>query len=168
MAQQAAYGTALKVFDIYTALAYVTVAYVRDISGPNLSLDALEDTAHDTSGAARGFLGGLLDAGEVTLDLAWDAANSSHDVLLNLLINRQGSIFQLVWPDTSQDNFRAFVTAFEPSAPVDNLLTANVTLRLNSFPILDDTTGFTYLEDESGEALLTEGGDLILINNAPS
>lgn len=167
MAQQSAFGTTLKVFDIYTTLAYVTVAYVRDVSGPGLSLDALEKTVHSSAGANREFQGGLLDAGEVTLDLFWDAANSSHNILLNLLLNRQESIFQIVYPDTTQDNVRAFVTAFPPAAPVDGMLTASATLRINSFPMLGDATGFDYLETEAGVALLTEGGDLILINNAP-
>lgn len=168
MAQQSAFGTTLDVFDIYTNLAYVEVAYVRDISGPGLSLDALEDTVHGSANGYREFTGGLLDAGEVTLDLFWDAANNSHDVLLNLMLNRQESIFKLTYPDSTQDNFRAFVTAFPPAAPVDGMLSASATLRINGFPILNDATGFDYLETEAGVPILTEGGDLILINNAPS
>lgn len=168
MAQQAAYGTVLKVFDTYGTLAYVDVAYVREVSGINLSLDPLDDTSHDTAGGARTFQGGLLDAGEVTATLHWDAANNSHDVLLALLLGRNLGVFQLVYPDSTQDNFTAYVTAFQPSAPVDGLLTATATLRLTSFPILDDATGFVYLETEDDEPILTENDELILINNAPS
>lgn len=165
MAQQGAYGAEIRVFDTLDTLDYVAVAYVRDISGPSLTLDALDDTGHDSAGGAREFIGGLLDAGEVTLELHWDAANAAHDLLLTFMTSRREGVFQIEWPDATVDNFRAFVTGFEPSAPVDGLLTASATLRLNSFPILNDADGFDYLETEDGEPLLTENDELILINN---
>lgn len=168
MAQNAAYGTTLRIFDTYTALAYVTVAYVREISGLALSLDALDNTGHDNAGGARTFQAGLLDAGEATLTLHWDSTNNTHDVLLTHLLNRNLGVFQLLYPDTTQDNFTAYVTSFQPSAPVDDMLTATATLRLTSFPILGDTTGFDYLETEDGIPILTENNELILINNLPS
>lgn len=165
MAQQSAYGAELRVFDTLDTLDYVAVAYVRDISGPSLALDALDDTGHDSAGGTRTFQAGLLDAGEVTLELHWDAANASHDLLLTFMTSRLEGVFQVEWPDATVDNFRAFVTGFEPSAPVDGLLTASVTLRLNSFPILGDADGFDFLETEAGVPILTENNELILINN---
>jgi len=169
MAKQHAFGTVLKVFDSFTNYAYETVAYVAEISGAGLELDATETTSHESADDAREFVGGLKGGGEISMTIHYDpGAANTHDVLRQLLVNRYVGLFQIVYPDNTQDNWRGLVTSFEPSAPMDDMLTASVTIQTTGFPILDDTDGFAFLAQEDGDPLLLENGDLILINNAPS
>lgn len=130
MAKQHAFGTTL---EIDNGGSYSTVAYVRDISGPSLSLDATETTTHDSSNAWREFVGGLIDGGEVSLDLVYDPAEATHansTGLLSELTGRTVEGFRVTWPDTSTATFNALVTGFEPGAPVDDLLSASATLKV--------------------------------------
>lgn len=129
MAKYDAYGTALKLDG--TAFAQVT-----NISGPGLSLDTEDVTAHDSSGAWEEVVGTILRSGEITLDIVYDPVTATHKNaaggLLYLLEQRTSDEFTLVFSDAGSTTwtFDAFVTGFEPDAPVDGALTASVTLKL--------------------------------------
>jgi predicted secreted protein len=135
MAKYAAYGTALK--KAGTAFANVT-----NISGPGLSLDTEDVTSHDSTGAWEELVATILRSGEVTIDIVYDPANATHKNasggLLALLAARAAAEYTLVFPDaaTTTWTFNAFVTGFEPSAPVDGALTASVTFKLTGQPTL--------------------------------
>jgi predicted secreted protein len=163
MAQQAAFGTILKVFDVLTDYTFDAVAYVRTISAPGLGLESLDTSGHDASGGNNAAVGGMLDAGELSLDIAWDPSNATHDLLSDLMANRKFSIFQLIWPDDEIDNYRGFVVGFEPGAPFDQLLTATVQIRMSGNPLLKDSIGFSWLATEGGDVVKQEGGGLILM-----
>jgi len=137
----AAYGTLLSIGDGGTPEAFQAIAEVNSLSGPGLSLDPIEITHHESPDAWKEFVGGLLDGGEITADLNFlptettqvgDAAGS----LLYALTTRAVTNFTITWPDTSSTEwaFAALVTAFEPSAPVDDKLGASVTLKLTGAP----------------------------------
>lgn len=129
MAQQAAFGTLAKIDN--SGLS--TIAFVRDVSGPNLSLDAIETTTHSSTGGWRTFIGGLIDGGEVTLDLFLDlsqATQGNSSGLLSELTGRTVEGFQVAWPDASTATFDALVTGWNPGAVVDGALTGNVTLKI--------------------------------------
>lgn len=136
----AATGTLLQMGDGAPTEAFATIAEVRDISGPGLSLNAIDVTAHTPEGWHE-FIGGLLDGGEVTFDINWVPSDATHDVTTGLVANmlaRSVDNYQLVLPDAANTTWRfaALVTGFEPSEPVDDALTASVTLRITGQPTL--------------------------------
>lgn len=164
MAQQAAFGTTLKAFDVLADYTLDTVAYVRNIDAPSLALDALETTEHASSGGNTTAVAGVADAGEMTLGIAWDPSEASHDLLLDLLIARTSTLVQLVWPDTVTDTYVALVTGFEPRAPFDELLTADVRMRMSGKPLIADSGGIDWLALEgSGDPVKLENGGIILL-----
>lgn len=132
------YGTLLQIDD--GAGNYTTVAEVKDITGPGYEADTIEATNHSSSGAWREWLSGLLDGGEVTFDVNYLPGNATHDEsasgLFGLLLNRTRRNFRLVWPVTPTERvtFLGIVTGFEPSAPVDDVLTASVTVKVTGSP----------------------------------
>lgn len=121
---KAAYGTLLK-------RSGTTLAEVTNISGPGLTLDALEMTSHDSSGD-REFIGGLMDGGEVTCEVNFLPANATHKQVIADMKARTVTTWSIVWSDGSSTtwSFSAFPTAFEPSAPVDGKLSASITLKV--------------------------------------
>jgi len=137
----AAYGTLLKTGDGGSPETFTTIAEVTNIGGPSLKLDAIEATSHDSTEGWREFIGGLLDGGEVTFDVNFIPTNATHDASTGLvadMVARTHRNFELVFPDTSETtwSFTALVTNFQSNEPVDNKLSASVTLKVSGQPTL--------------------------------
>lgn len=120
----------------------VEIAEVRNIGGPKLSRAALEATHHTSEEMWREFKKGLKDGGEVSLELQFVPDNSTHNYATGILADFADdttiSEWVLTFPDTGATTwtFDAFVTAFEPAQPFDELLTASVTLKVTGVPTL--------------------------------
>jgi len=135
------FGTQLKMEDAGNPGSYLTVAEVKDITGPGLTAEVADLTSHSSSGAFREKLPTLLDPGEVTFDVNYVPTSATHNNstgLVSLLRTRAKKNWQLVWPDTGETlwAFAGFVTGFEPGAPVGDLLTASVTITVTGAPTL--------------------------------
>lgn len=124
-----AFGTLLK-------RGATAIANVKSISGPGLKLDTEDVTSHDSTSGWEEVVGTILRSGEVSLDIVYDPADSTHKNasggLLHDLTSRAATTFNLVFPTSPAAtwSFSAYVTGFEPSAPVDGALTATVTLKV--------------------------------------
>jgi predicted secreted protein len=135
MAKYTAYESALQVNTVSTT--YVEIAQVRDISGPSMSADAVEVTARDTS-KWRTFTPGLRDGGEVTFDIIYDPDLTSHSAsntttgLVYFLLNGTTKTYRLVMSQAGGTYFQfsAIVTAFSPETPLEDAMTASVTLKI--------------------------------------
>lgn len=115
------------------------VAQISNISGPALAADTEDVTTHDSPGAWEESVVTILRTGEVTLEIVYDPGEETHDAstgLLSMLDARTPAGFSIEFPDETEWAFAAFVTGFEPSAPVDGALTASVTLKVTGAPIL--------------------------------
>lgn len=138
MAKYAAFGTTLKI----GGTAGTAVVNVESIEGPEQTVETIDMTAHDSGSAYREIAPTFIDAGEVTLRIQWDPNNATHKNaaggLRYLLAQRTSSTFAITYPSSpaASDVFTAYVTAFTPSAPFDDKLTADVTLTLTGAPTL--------------------------------
>lgn len=160
MASYAAFGAILAHFD--TTNGYVTVAQVEDISGPGLGLDVPDVTVHDSASAYRAGVGGIKEIGEMTLALVFDPAAASHVSKWTSLANRDYDIFRMTFPDAGNMTwaFRAYVTGFEPTAPVGEKLAANVTLLGTGDPKIE--SDFVFLVDGAGDYLVDSLGHILI------
>lgn len=137
-----AFGTLLQIGDGGGTESFTTIADVKDISGPGFTLDTKETTTHSSSGGWREFAPGLKDGGEVTMDINFQPTNATHSYSTGLVKdfnNRTLRNFRIVFPDagTTTWTFAAYVTNFEPNAPVDDFLGASVTLKISGAPTLE-------------------------------
>ena len=128
------YAGTLKV-DI--ASTYTAIAQIRDLSGPSMSANAIEST-HRDGGGVKEFIAGLRDGGEVSFDIVYDPALTTHSAsaaggVVTLLSAGTKNGFQLVFADVGETTaeFDAIVTSFEPTMPMDDLQTADVTLKVS-------------------------------------
>ena len=80
----------------------------------------------------------LKDGGEVTLDINYVPEDSTHVGVWTDMGNKTLRNWQVVWPNVAVTtwSFAAFVTGFEPSASVDDKLSASVSLKISGQPIL--------------------------------
>lgn len=130
-----AYGTLLQREDGAT---FTTIAELTDISGPSLEADELDVTSHDSPNGYREYIQGLKDAGEVSIEGNFLPGNATQETLLADYESGDVVNYQIVFPDAGSTTwgFAAFVTAFEPAAGVEDVLTFSATLKLTGQPTL--------------------------------
>lgn len=121
----------------YKSSAFVDVAEVTNISGPSVSRDSIETTHHQSTGGFREFIPGLKDAGEVSIDINWDPATTSHADLYASLTATDNGQFRITFAGTPASTFTFYghVTGFDATAPIDDRLTASVTIKLSGQPV---------------------------------
>ena len=85
-------------------------------------------------------VGGLLDGGEITLDLNFVPTGATHkEAVGGLLYNmtqRTVDNYKLIFPDTTYWIWPCLVTGFTPESPVEGKLGAAVTLTVAGEPTL--------------------------------
>lgn len=136
-----AFGTLVKIGDGGTPETFTTIAELADIGGPALELEAMDATSHSSTDGWREFIGGLLNGGEVSLEIHFVPTHATHSYsagLIHDMVNRTLRNFKIVFPNVSATTwtFAALVTGFEPKEPVDDKLTAAVTLQISGKPTL--------------------------------
>lgn len=129
--------------------SYRRVGYVKDVNGPGMKRDVVDVTNHDSPNGFKEFLAGLADPGEVTFTINFDPTNASHNQttgLMALLSEVTTRNWQLIMPiDASSGKkwgytFAALVTGFEPKGPVEEAITADVTLKVAGAVTLAEIT----------------------------
>lgn len=128
------FGTLLQRGDGSDPEVFSTIAEVQDIKPPALSADTEEVTHQDSPNGWKEYLPTLLDAGEVTFDLNFIPTDTGHTALITDMTSRVKRNFKVVFPDGSTWSFAAYVTGFEPDAPVSGKLSASVTLKVTGAP----------------------------------
>ena len=133
MTKYAAFGTLLK-------RGGTTIANVTNISGPGLSLDTEDVTSMESTGAWEEVVATILRSGEISVDLAWDPAAATHKNsaggMLNDMTIRTATTYSIVFPGSVTWSFTAYVTGWEPAAPVDGALTVAAKLKITGQPTL--------------------------------
>ena len=123
MAKYAALGTILNVGGV--------IAQVRNVSGPNMTLDTDDVTTHDSTAAWEEHVGTILRSGEVTFDLVYDPGDASHQSIFDQMVARTAVACTITYTDTGATvaSFNALVTGLSPEAPHDGHLSASCTLK---------------------------------------
>lgn len=119
-----------------------TVAEVNDITPPSLGRDEIEVTHHQSPNRWREFIKGLKDAGEFSMSINYIPTNSTHNASTGLLADFANDTtvdtWTLVFPDTALTtwSFPGFMKGFAPKAPIDDKLSADVTMKVTGQPTL--------------------------------
>lgn len=126
------FGTLLKRGNGATVEVFTTVAEVKSISGPGLSMETIDATHMESPNAFRELLPSFKSAGEVTLEMNFLPANANQQGFVTDFQNRTKRNWKLVFPDTATTtwSFAGYITGFAPSAAVDSILTASATIAV--------------------------------------
>lgn len=112
------------------AVTFTPIAELRDISPPALTRNELETTTHNEGDDA--YLVGIRRHGTMTMMLNFVPDNATHDHVTGLQkawFDGTRDIYRITYPDGSRWLFSGFVTNFAPTANVDSVLTADVSIR---------------------------------------
>jgi hypothetical protein len=125
-----AQGTLLARAPADTPTVFTEIAELRDMTPPALSRNTIEITNHNNLDDA--YIVGIRRHGDMTMTIGFLPDNATHDHLTGLqhawFIGSR-DIYKLTFPDGFQWLFSGFVTNVAPDTPVDDGLTAEVTIR---------------------------------------
>lgn len=139
MAGVAAFGTSLSRESDGTPGTYIAIANITSLSGPSMSRDTIDVTAHDSPNSYMEFVASLIDGGEVTCDINWDPS-STHDgsntttVLMGDLENTDPISYEIAFPDGSKFTADLLITDFEFTADYDDKLEASLSWKVSGLP----------------------------------
>jgi len=115
---------------------FVPVAEVTNLTGPGLSLDTIEVTHFESPDAFREFIPSLKDPGSISIDMNFLPSNLNQQKFLTDYLNRTRRNFQVVWSDADSTTwqFGGYVVSFEPSAAIDDKLSASAEIKVTGQP----------------------------------
>lgn len=140
-AAKSSFGTYLKLGDGGTTETFATIAEVKDIKGPKLTLNTEDVTSHDSTDGWAETIGTILEGGDVSFDVNWLPANATQSFTAGLLkdmVGRTKRNFQLIVPAAASLTwaFTALVTEFQPDLPVKGAQVASIKLQISGKPTL--------------------------------
>lgn len=125
------YGTQLKMGDGASPEVFTTVAEVHGFGGPGKSQEAVDATHTDSPNRTKEKIAGMAEEGDISLDINWVPSDATQDDTTGLR-SKIGSAtptnFQMVFPDAEQVAGAVIVANMEPTAPIEDRMTAAVVL----------------------------------------
>lgn len=109
---------------------FTNIAELKDITPPGLTRNALETTTHNE--ADDSYIVGIRRHGDLGLNMNFVPSNATHDHSTGLQkawFDGTRDIYKITYPDGTAWLFSGFVTNVSPTAPVDEVLEADVTIR---------------------------------------
>jgi hypothetical protein len=121
--------------------SFTTIAEVKDITGPGVTLDVIDVTNQDSPGGYEEIIPSIRRAGEVDFDVNFDPASGTHDGatgLLYLANNKVKRGWRLQLNDTggSYWSFDGYVVAFQTKSPVAGVLSGTTKIRVTGQPTI--------------------------------
>lgn len=113
-----------------TTNTFTNIAELKNITAPSLRRNPIELTNHNDLDDS--FIVGIRRSGELTFTVNYLPDNATHNEVAGLIKARNDGTkdeYKITYPDASGVKFFGYVTEFAPSAPVDDALTADVTIR---------------------------------------
>lgn len=134
MATGTGFGTKLE-RETATPGTYAAIAQILSVTPPQYSRDTHETTTADVTDGYKTFIGGLKDAGEVSMEIEYDP--DTHNTLIDDLDEAGTYNYRVVLPWGTIDTctFAAVMTAFNPQAPAEDKLTATVNFKVSGKPV---------------------------------
>ena len=126
-----AHGTLLYIWDPAAAGGagdFVEVAAIGDINGPGVTQEAIDVTTHQSTW--REYIAGLPDGGEVSFQIKYDPADASHALLRGAASDSAKHQFKVAFQSGNTATFDGIVTSFAITAPVDEALVADMTVKI--------------------------------------
>jgi predicted secreted protein len=127
------YGTQFLMAATPGASSLTKLAEITAVGLPNEQVAEVEVTHYESPGRTREFIAGLSDAGEITIEMNWVPGSATDALIAAAKADGKVRTMRVVTPadDTRQMySFPGFVRGFERTAPIDDRMTATVTIRV--------------------------------------
>ena len=140
MSSNAVAGVGTK-FRRWSGTNWVNIAEINSITGPNKSRDTIDVTSLDSTGGYREFIGGFRDGGTVTLPMNF--TRDTYDLMNTDFESDDLQNYEIFLPDDEATSFEfaALVTELGLAVPVDDKITADVTLKVSGQVTVNSGSG---------------------------
>lgn len=118
-------------FSIYNGASYTQVAEVTNITWPGYKRDAIDVTYMDSASSFREYIAGLIDGGEVTVEMNW--VPSATDPILAAMTAGVGQ-FKIQYNGGVNIVFKAVVTSWATQSPLGEKLSGTATFKVTGVP----------------------------------
>lgn len=133
------YGIALTVSDASPdTTPDNAIGEIMSFTPPSPSRDVIDVTSSSSSGMAREFITGLIDYGEASFEMIWDAGSTTDVLLRGISLERSPRTYRASFSQYSPAKtitFLAYLTAYAPAAPLEDKMTASITLKVTGAPV---------------------------------
>lgn len=133
------YGITLAVSNAAPAVDPTNViGDVMNFTPPSPTRDIVDVTSSSSANMTREFIAGLVDPGEATFELVWDLGDAKDVTLRAISIERTPRTYRATFNQYSPVRtvtFVAFMTGYERATPLDDKMTATVTLKVTGAPV---------------------------------
>lgn len=127
------FGTLIKRGTGTGTIVYSAVGQVIDLSLPSLSRDMKEATHYASPGGWREYIPGLKEAGEVKFTIQFSDIGAMDTVLADIQLKTTVP-YEIEFPDATKWDFVGLVQTVTPVAPIDDRMTAEVTIKISGKP----------------------------------
>ena len=111
--------------------ASVQISGIKSVTPPSLSADKVDVTHQDSQDMLREYIPGMLDQGEISLELGWTPGMAAEEVIRTMMIGREIRYMEIRFTGLAtavKYGGRAFFMGFEPSpGAVGDEMTASAT-----------------------------------------
>lgn len=123
------YNSSYRIWDdTLTVPAFVEIGEVFNITPPGGTADRVDATHMKSPGRRREYIAGLVDSGEASFELNL-VIGSATDKLIRRLLSSGGIVqHQIEFPNGATVTYDASITGYEKTIPVDDRMTATVTV----------------------------------------
>jgi predicted secreted protein len=126
------YGTRLYMAATKAATTLTKVAEVTNVTFPDESVAEVEVTHYESPGRTREFISGFSDAGSITFTVNWVPGSETDDMLVAAKADGETRTLRIVTPgdDGQMFTFPGYISGFARTAPIDDRMTADLTVRV--------------------------------------
>jgi predicted secreted protein len=138
------HGAELEVSANTAFTTVTTIGNIISIGGPEQSRDAIDKSTMDSTNKWREFIPGLLDAGEVTVEINYDGTAAGTADKLNTMFTNSAQYFRVTVNDLTTASSKSyyqsagFLTGLGHAIPHDDKVTQSVTIKLTGQPTYTD------------------------------
>ena len=126
------YGTKYEVWDASLVTpAFVEVAEVFSVTPGAATADRIDATHMQSPGRRREYIAGLIDNGEASFEINWIPGNATDELLRDLMDSGVSVEHRITFPNDVTVTFTAAIIGFEKTIPVDDRMTATITVAVS-------------------------------------
>ena len=136
------FGTQFKRATTIGGGTYEVIANVTNIGGPDRSRETIDVTSHDSTDGWMEFIGGLKDGGEISLDINYDPAETTHDLDDDFDDATPRGYQIVILPDTIDEHtwtISGIMTGLGDEFPYDDKMGRTMTIKVSGKPTLAAT-----------------------------
>jgi hypothetical protein len=121
-----------------TTHGFVELGSIRDINPPEDQVDQIDVTVMKSPDRRKQFMSGLTEGGEGTFDLLWRPGGTTAQFAQAWQLAGENWDVRIEYPNGSAEEWPAAYRGFRRTAPIGQVLTGSLTVKMAGAPSYED------------------------------